>query len=170
MVMSNIVVSIVGNELATTSRNVALVFGKEHKNVLAKISGLLPDLPEEFSQLNFKPSEFIDERGKNQPEFILTEDGFVFLVGRFTGKEAAKFSCAYIAEFRRMKEALRNPFGMNSDALNDFIRRCDESVAKGSKHGKGLVTRKAEKKQLSKEKTLILDALQMKLTLELGDK
>ena len=174
MAMSDIVISIVGKDVVTTSRNVALVFGKEHKNVLRDIRNLIEGLNEDGDvegMLDFEHTPQTDiQNGQIYDEYTIKRDGFTLLAMGYTGANARKFKRAYIKQFNAMEEALRNPFGMNSDALNDFIRRCDESVAKGSRHGKGLVTRKAEKKQLSKEKTLILDALQMKLTLELGDK
>lgn len=40
-------------------------------------------VPEEFSQLNFKPSTYVDERGKEQPMYLMTCDGFSFLAMGF---------------------------------------------------------------------------------------
>jgi len=46
---------------------------------------------EEFRRLNFEPSDYIDERGKEQPMYEMTRDGWTFLVLGFTGKKAARF-------------------------------------------------------------------------------
>lgn len=92
--------------VAVSSRYVADVFGKEHKNVLAAIDNC--ECSREFSQLNFKPSTYKDSRGKKQPEVLMTKDGFAFIVMGFTGKKAARFKEAYINRFNEMEKALKD--------------------------------------------------------------
>jgi len=89
-----------------SSRFVADVFNKEHKNVLAAIENCECSI--EFSRLNFKPSTYKDSRGKKQPEVLLTKDGFAFIVMGFTGKKAAQFKEAYINRFNEMEKALKD--------------------------------------------------------------
>ena len=89
-----------------SSRHVAEVFSKEHKNVLAAIENC--ECSSEFSRLNFKPSIYKDSRGKKQPEVLMTKDGFAFIVMGFTGKKAAKFKEAYINRFNEMEKALKD--------------------------------------------------------------
>ncbi|EIM5531714.1 Rha family transcriptional regulator [Salmonella enterica subsp. enterica] len=100
-------VTIENGRAVTTSLAVALYFKKMHKNVIQKIESL--DCSPEFSRLNFqlcrKNSEL--QNGKPQPFYQITKDGFVFLVMGFTGKKAAAFKEAYIAEFNRMEATLR---------------------------------------------------------------
>ncbi|MHB8368954.1 MAG: Rha family transcriptional regulator [Leptospirales bacterium] len=98
-------VEIVENHPVTSSRKVAEYFGKDHKNVLRDIQNL-PCSPE-FNQLNFEPVEYADAKGEKRPEYLLTKNGFVFLVMGFTGARAASLKEAYIAEFDRMEEKLR---------------------------------------------------------------
>ncbi|EBA6490188.1 Rha family transcriptional regulator, partial [Salmonella enterica] len=50
--------------------------------------------------------EYIDAKGEKRPMYEMTKDGFVFLVMGFTGKKAAAFKEAYIAEFNRMEAEL----------------------------------------------------------------
>lgn len=97
-------VAVINGQIKTTSLKVAEHFRKQHKNVLRDIENL--EIPEEFRQLNFEPSSYINEQGKEQPCFEMTKDGFIFLVMGFTGKDAAKWKIAYINEFNRMEQAL----------------------------------------------------------------
>lgn len=80
---------------------VAKYFEKEHKNVLADIRNL--DCSSEFSQLNFQPSTYKDDRGKKQPCYYMTRDGFVFLAMGYRGKKAARFKELYIRRFNEME-------------------------------------------------------------------
>lgn len=90
---------------STTSRLIAEKFGKLHKNVLRDIESL--ECSEDFTRLNFEPSEYIDSTGRKLKEYIISRDGFVFLVMAFTGEKAAKFKEEYLAEFNRMEEQIR---------------------------------------------------------------
>lgn len=89
----------------TSSRNVSEIFGKRHDNILQMIKKL--DCSAEFSLLNFKESNYKDVRGKTQPEYLMTKDGFVFLVMGFTGKKAAAFKEGYIKQFNQMEKILQ---------------------------------------------------------------
>lgn len=91
----------------TTSRRVAQMFGKEHKNVLRSVERLLPDLPDEFSRLNFEPRTYTDDRGKEQPEYLLTQDGFLMLAMGFTGREAIRWRAEFIKAFNVMARTLQ---------------------------------------------------------------
>lgn len=90
---------------ATTSVLVADRFGKEHKDVLKAIRGL--ECSPEFSRRNFAPSNY-SLRGKDYPMYIMTKDGFTFLVMGFIGLSAAKFKEDYIEQFNKMETAIRN--------------------------------------------------------------
>lgn len=95
--------------LVTTSRNIAEVFGKEHKNVLADIRSLLEtNSDKEFSRLNFQPSEFTTERGKTYQEYLLTRDGTMLLVMGYNGAKALELKTAYIKCFNEMEQRLKN--------------------------------------------------------------
>lgn len=92
-------------EPVVSSRKVAEIFGKEHKNVLRDIEDL--DCSDEFSRLNFELSNY-KMRGKKYPEFLMTKDGFTFLVMGYRGKKAAKFKEDYIAAFNQMKDFIQS--------------------------------------------------------------
>ena len=95
---------IANGRAVTSSLAVAEYFRKPHKDVLAKISRL--DCSAEFTERNFSPSEYTDSTGRKLPMYQITKNGFVFLVMGFTGKKAAAFKEAYIAEFDRMEAEL----------------------------------------------------------------
>lgn len=90
----------------TDSLRVAEIFGKQHKNVLQKLESL--DCSQEFTELNFQLSEYVDTTGRKLPMFEMTKDGFIFLVMGFTGATAAKIKEAYINTFNQMAAMLYN--------------------------------------------------------------
>lgn len=117
--------------LVTTSRNVAQVFGKEHKNVVRDIelikdtlsnipnqetayisqsSNLSDGLNKPFSGTDglfissvYKP----DPNGRSYPEYLITKDGLTLLVMGYTGEKAMAFKLAYIQRFNEMETLLK---------------------------------------------------------------
>ncbi len=98
------VVVVSNNKITTTSKNIADVFGKKHKDVLEAIRAL--DLPVEFNGRNFAPVEYRDAKGEKRPMIEMTRDGFTILVMGFTGPKAMKFKLAYIEAFNKMEQEL----------------------------------------------------------------
>ena len=135
--------------LVTTSRNVAEVFGKLHKNVLADIeaaltsienisktetayisqsSNLSSGLNKPFFETNslFIKSEYKpDPNGRSYPEYLITKDGLTLLVMGYTGETAMKFKLAYIQRFNEMetqlKEQARAPEVISLKSLNEHM-------------------------------------------------
>lgn len=100
----------------TTSLKVAEIFGKKHKHVVDSIRKLVAEFSatksdgSEFWRSNFGPSNYVDDRGKTQPLYEITRDGFTLLVMGFTGAEAMKFKIAYINRFNEMEAVLKEGF------------------------------------------------------------
>jgi Rha family phage regulatory protein len=92
-------------KLVTSSRMIADKFGKRHDNILRAIQNI--ECSEEFNALNFEVVEHIDNKGEKRPEYIVSRDGFSFLVMGFTGKEAAKFKEEFISAFNEMERAIK---------------------------------------------------------------
>lgn len=119
----------------TTSRAIAERFGKQHKNVLKLINKLLSDMPEpEFSRLHFEPRDYIDERGKTQPEYKLTHDGFAFLTMRFTGQQAMVWQIAFIQAFNQLEaevKAAQQRYAKVLDIVRPSLRPVTESFELG---------------------------------------
>ncbi|EKD0917430.1 Rha family transcriptional regulator [Escherichia coli] len=108
-------ITIANGRAVTSSLAVAEYFRKPHKDVLAKISRL--DCSAEFTERNFSPSEYTDSTGRKLPMYQITKNGFVFLVMGFTGKKAAAFKEAYIAEFDRTEKELRQNNAPSPDKM-----------------------------------------------------
>ncbi|EED2841174.1 Rha family transcriptional regulator [Salmonella enterica subsp. enterica serovar Oranienburg] len=98
-------ITVVNGQAVTSSIAVANYFIKRHDDVLKKIRAL--ECSPEFTARNFTVSEYTDATGRKLPMYQITKNGFVFLVMGFTGKKAATFKEAYIAEFDRMENELR---------------------------------------------------------------
>lgn len=97
-------------EVLANSEDVASYFGKRHADVLRSIDNL--DCSAEFRERNFALTTKRRQVGSLTREirsFDMTKDGFTFLAMGFTGREAAAFKEAYIAEFNRMRLALTAP-------------------------------------------------------------
>lgn len=93
---------------ATTSRNIAEVFGKEHYNVIRDIKIILENNPDkEFTALNFEVSEYTDITGRKLPEYLLTRDGCMLLIMGYTGSKAMAIKTAYIKRFNEMEQLLK---------------------------------------------------------------
>jgi Rha family phage regulatory protein len=103
----------------TDSLAVAETFGKEHRRVLQDIREL--ECSEEFNEHNFVLNFYRDSMNRDKPRYLITQDGFSFLVMGYTGKEAARFKEMYIGEFNRMKETLNNPLAGLSQELQAII-------------------------------------------------
>lgn len=98
-------VKIEDGHATTTSLIVAEAFGKLHKNVLRDIRSM--ECSEEFNRLNFEPVAYLDEKGEARTLYRITRDGAMMLIMGFTGAKAAAMREAFIAEFRRMEDALK---------------------------------------------------------------
>ena len=89
--------------VTTTSLKVAEIYGKEHKNVIAKIKSYIELIPE-LAELNFKPSKYIDCTGRKLIMYQMDRQGFSMLVNKYTGDEATLFTYKYTKAFERMIE------------------------------------------------------------------
>ena len=93
------------NQAVTSSRLVADYFGKRHDTVIRAIRKL--GCSSEFNRHNFVEITYIDTRGRKQPEYLMTKDGFTILAMGFTGAKAMQFKEAYIKAFNKMEGLLK---------------------------------------------------------------
>lgn len=91
-------------QLKTTSKIVADVFGKTHKNVLLSIDAM--KCSDKFRSANFKASSYVSPQNKKLACVEMTRDGFSFLCMGFTGAKAAEWKEKYIAAFNEMETGL----------------------------------------------------------------
>lgn len=92
-----------------TSIQIAKHFGKRHDNVLRDIAEI--DCSEKFRLLNYEESSYLNEQNKNQPMFLITQDGFAFLAFGFKGKEAARVKEHYIEGYNKKSKTKNLNFG-----------------------------------------------------------
>lgn len=102
-------------QIVVSSRDVAAVFEKEHRRVMQNIREL--GCSEKFRLHNFVQSSYRNAQNREQPQYLMTKDGFVILAMSFTGKKAMAFKEAYIAEFNRMRECLEGGPKIKKKAL-----------------------------------------------------
>lgn len=91
-----------------SSREVANNFEKEHSKVLRTIKGKIEVNPILASPKYFIESTYLDKSNRQSKEYLLTRDGFSFLVMGFTGAKADIWKLKYIEAFNKMEEYIRN--------------------------------------------------------------
>ncbi|WP_457571838.1 Rha family transcriptional regulator, partial [Desulfovulcanus sp.] len=115
--LQQVEVQLVDGRPMVSSLKVAGHFGKQHKDVLKAIKNL--EIPEEFRERNFAPSEYEVETGIGQsrkyPMYLMTRDGFTLLAMGFTGKKAMEWKIRYIEAFNAMEKRL-------SDISKDMVK------------------------------------------------
>jgi Rha family phage regulatory protein len=102
-----------GQQAFTTSLIVAEEYGKRHADITRAIRQMLESVDSEiskFSQRNFTPRDYIDARGKAQPMYQITEDGFFELAMSFTGDKARKTRIRFIGAFRKALDYIAENF------------------------------------------------------------
>ena len=104
--MTGIVYRGESNQPLTNSKLVAEVFGKEHKHVREAIKKLLTTAENSTVRQMFSESTYLNEQNKEQPMFIMNQDGFTLLAMGFNGKKAMEFKLKYIEAFNAMKRQI----------------------------------------------------------------
>ena len=91
----------------TDSVKVARVFEKQHKNVMKSIRNILGSAQNLANQKWFAETTYMDAQGKRQPMFLMNRDGFSLLTMSLTGEKAMAFKVAFIEQFNRMEQAIK---------------------------------------------------------------
>lgn len=122
-------VTINGQQVVTSSRNVAEHFEKRHDHVLRDIESLIqgvlkngetpnnegvPKIGETPKKVDvhkmFCLSSYKNEQnGQTYPEYLMNRDGFSLLVMGFTGVKALAWKLKYIAAFNAMEKSIQTP-------------------------------------------------------------
>ncbi|GAA5785647.1 Rha family transcriptional regulator [Chitiniphilus shinanonensis] len=159
----NDLVMIASERILTDSRRVAKAFGKQHKDVLRRITKL--GCSRRFAERNFTLCHENNElqNGKPQPFYQITKDGFVLLVMGFTGQAAMAIKEAYIEAFNAMAEYIQR---RASSAWEEYrlvaveFAKCRETA---SLCGKGLRRWRQIKPQLTRQLSLLENEMQPSL-------
>ncbi|MCK4828472.1 phage regulatory protein/antirepressor Ant [bacterium] len=99
-----ILVKNVDGEPLASSRTIAHVFKKEHKDVLKAIRN--HEISEEFRERNFTLSSYKTAQNKKKPKYLMTRDGYSMIIMSFTGKKAVEWKEKFIMAFNAMEKAL----------------------------------------------------------------
>ena len=92
----------------TDSLKVARAFDKLHKNVMKSIRNILGSAKNLANQNWFYETTYTDAQGKRQPMFLMNRDGFSLLTMSLTGEKAMAFKVAFIEQFNRMEQAIKD--------------------------------------------------------------
>lgn len=92
--------------LVVSSRRVAKDFGKRHADVIKAIEDKMKVNEILRSPKYFIESTYTDKSNRKSKEYLLTRDGFSFLVMGFTGSKADEWKLKYIEAFNNMEQQL----------------------------------------------------------------
>ncbi|MDE6091832.1 MAG: Rha family transcriptional regulator [Ruminococcus sp.] len=121
--MNEITITNTNGVLTVSSLQVAKDFGKQHKDVLEKITSLRAENSAVTSM--FIESTYKAGTGKTYKCYDITRDGFSLLVMGFTGKKALEWKLKYIEAFNSMEKQLIN---INSDIEEIVSKVLDERI------------------------------------------
>ncbi|MBS5937147.1 Rha family transcriptional regulator [Clostridium sp.] len=95
-------------QLVVTSRQIAEDFEKDHRVVVRAIENKAESLTEQNCSVEklFIPTTYI-HNGNEYKEYLLTRDGFTFIVMGFTGAKADTWKLKYIEAFNKMEKAIK---------------------------------------------------------------
>lgn len=96
------------DKVVVSSRKVAEIYEKQHKDVLKKIRSFILEAPE-LDGRNFTLVDYEDSKGEYRPEYIMDRQGFSIIVNKFTGSKALKFTIKYTDAFEEMSKKLNRP-------------------------------------------------------------
>lgn len=143
-------------QVVTNSLLVAETFGKTHSNVLRDIKNLR--CSEEFKVLNFElmvKMNKLPQGGKQKSQYyIMTKDGFTFLVMGYQGAKAGQFKERYINAFNAMEKKLKE--GFTPLSLIEVMQGSIQVLSKHEKQIKAL-TERVDILEKDKGKTLSLE-------------
>lgn len=102
-------------QVVVSSRVVAERFEKRHSDVVRAIENKVESLTTQNCEVkNLFIESTYTHNGNDYKEYLLTRDGFTFIVMGFTGAEADKWKLKYIEAFNKMEQALKeqqsNPY------------------------------------------------------------
>ena len=105
-------------KLLADSRGVAVMVGKQHKDLLRDIrnySDILTSAELRSSDF-FVANEYEDGKGEKRPCYYLTRKGCDMVANKMTGEKGVLFTAAYVTKFEEMESQL-NPFNNLSPEL-----------------------------------------------------
>lgn len=133
--MENLITRTEDGKLVVSSRQIAESFSKQHSHILRTIKDKISGNPILDSEKYFIKSTYID-RGKQYIEYLLTRDGFSFLVMGFTGAKADEWKLKYIEAFNTMERKLKEISKLDSYMIDDPIERAKRWIEEREQYNK----------------------------------
>lgn len=127
--MNELVFRGANDQAMTNSLLVAEKFGRNHKDVLRDISNLT--CSEDFRGRNFALSSYISQQNKELPMYVMTKDGFTFLVMGYTGEKAGLFKESFLNAFNQMESMLKSDdyiLARSQEILNNRLQLATQRV------------------------------------------
>ena len=120
--MSEIInVQNLNGQLLVSSREIAINFEKRHADVIKAIEDKIEINEVLRSSQYFTKSTYLDKYNRKTKEYLMTRDGFSFLVMGFNGAKADGWKLKYIEVFNKMEQQLKNPYANMSKELQAIL-------------------------------------------------
>lgn len=145
-------VTIDGQQVVTSSRNVAEHFEKRHADVLETIEKLKTE-NSVLTKMFFETTYKVDGNNKSYKEYLMNRDGFSLLVMGFTGAKALAWKLKYIEAFNAMEAKLADR-GKDSYMIADPVDRAKKWIEEEE-----VRQRQAAELEAAKPKVVFADAV-----------
>lgn len=100
------------NQIFCDSLQISMELKKRHDHVLRDIENKIKDISKsndpKFGEINFLKDNYKDDRNRKQTRYLMTRDGFTFLVTSYSGVKATNFKIEYIKRFNLMEEFINS--------------------------------------------------------------
>jgi Rha family phage regulatory protein len=115
--MNEIILKETNGIVTADSRDIAVHFEKQHKDVLRSIENISIQASAHKCADLFLPMVYLDSYGRVQKCYSMPRDGFSLLVMGFTGQKAIEWKLAYLDAFNRMERKLSQPITIAEQLL-----------------------------------------------------
>jgi len=109
-------IAVIDGQPTTTTQDIAQVYGKDHRKVLAVVRQRMEEAGE-WGTANFSHTTYTNQQnGQTYPVIRMTKKGFHFVVGKFTGAKAVKHQIAFADAFEQMEAELQSQQRITTEA------------------------------------------------------
>ena len=134
--MENLITKTEDGKLVVSSRRVADDFRKRHSDVIKAIEDKMKVNEILRSPKYFIESTYTDKSTRQSKEYLLTKDGFSFIVMGFDGKIADEWKLKYIEAFNTMERKLKEISKPDSYMIDDPIERAKRWIEEREQYNK----------------------------------
>ena len=134
--MENLITKSEDGKLVVSSRRVADDFRRRHSDVIKAIEDKMKVNEILRSPKYFIESTYTDKSNRQSKEYLLTKDGFSFIVMGFNGKIADEWKLKYIEAFNTMERKLKEISKPDSYMIDDPIERAKRWIEEREQYNK----------------------------------